>query len=78
MRKILLIILVLPIFLAGCVSDNRSYSEYDYNYKNYRDEPSENIDDGCCKHCTKGKACGDSCISVSYTCHKGPGCACDY
>lgn len=32
---------------------------------------------GCCKICTTGKACGDSCISRSYTCHKGPGCACD-
>jgi len=31
----------------------------------------------CCKYCSKGKACGDSCISRSYTCHKGPGCACD-
>ena len=32
---------------------------------------------GCCKICTKGQACGDSCISRSKTCHKGPGCACD-
>ena len=31
----------------------------------------------CCKICTKGKACGDSCISRSYTCRKGPGCACN-
>ncbi len=31
----------------------------------------------CCKVCRKGKACGDSCISKSYTCRKGPGCACD-
>jgi hypothetical protein len=33
----------------------------------------------CCKHCTPGKskACGDSCISINKTCHKGPGCACD-
>lgn len=31
----------------------------------------------CCKYCSKGKACGDSCINVNYTCHKGPGCACD-
>ena len=31
----------------------------------------------CCKVCSKGKACGDSCISRSYTCHKPPGCACD-
>lgn len=30
----------------------------------------------CCKICTKGKPCGDSCISVSKTCHKGVGCAC--
>jgi hypothetical protein len=32
---------------------------------------------GCCKVCSKGKACGDSCISRSKTCHKGRGCACD-
>jgi hypothetical protein len=31
----------------------------------------------CCKICTKGKACGNTCISRSYTCHVGPGCACD-
>ncbi len=31
----------------------------------------------CCKVCRKGKACGDSCISRSYECHKGRGCACD-
>lgn len=30
----------------------------------------------CCKYCDRGKPCGDSCISRSYTCHKGPGCAC--
>jgi len=31
----------------------------------------------CCKTCSKGKACGDSCISRGKTCHKGRGCACD-
>lgn len=31
----------------------------------------------CCKYCVKGKACGDSCISRAYTCHKPPGCACN-
>jgi len=31
----------------------------------------------CCKTCSKGKACGDSCISRDKTCHKGQGCACD-
>ncbi len=32
---------------------------------------------GCCKHCTVGKACGDTCIARDKTCHVGPGCACD-
>lgn len=31
----------------------------------------------CCKVCSTGYACGDSCISRSKSCHKGPGCACD-
>lgn len=31
----------------------------------------------CCKVCSKGKACGDSCIARHLTCHKGKGCACD-
>jgi len=34
--------------------------------------------DSCCKHCVKGKACGDTCININYTCHKPVGCACDY
>jgi hypothetical protein len=31
----------------------------------------------CCKVCTTGKACGDTCISASDTCHVGSGCACN-
>lgn len=31
----------------------------------------------CCKQCSKGKACGNSCISRDKQCHKGKGCACD-
>jgi hypothetical protein len=38
---------------------------------------SPGVNTSCCKVCTTGQACGDSCISRSYTCHKGPGCACD-
>lgn len=30
----------------------------------------------CCKHCTKGIPCGDTCIAANRTCHAGPGCAC--
>lgn len=32
---------------------------------------------GCCKVCSKGNACGDSCIARDKTCHKGKGCACN-
>jgi len=32
---------------------------------------------GCCKVCTTGKACGDTCIEKTDTCHKGAGCACN-
>jgi len=31
----------------------------------------------CCKICSVGKACGNTCISRDKTCHVGPGCACD-
>ena len=32
---------------------------------------------GCCKICTRGKACGNTCISQDKVCHVGAGCACD-
>lgn len=32
--------------------------------------------DTCCKHCTKGKPCGNSCIAASSKCKQPPGCAC--
>ncbi len=32
---------------------------------------------GCCKTCTTGKACGDTCIDARETCNVGPGCACN-
>jgi hypothetical protein len=31
----------------------------------------------CCKVCSKGKACGDTCIEATKTCHVGAGCACN-
>jgi hypothetical protein len=31
----------------------------------------------CCKTCTVGKACGDTCIAKNKECHVGPGCACN-
>lgn len=38
------------------------------------EESSEEI---CCRICVNSKACGDSCISYSYQCHQGRGCACN-
>ena len=38
---------------------------------------SSEVKKSCCKICRKGKACGNSCISRTYTCRKLPGCACD-
>jgi len=31
----------------------------------------------CCRICTTGKACGDTCIPREYECGQPPGCACD-
>lgn len=31
---------------------------------------------GCCKQCSAGQPCGNSCISRAYACHQPPGCAC--
>lgn len=31
----------------------------------------------CCRVCSRGKACGNSCIAAWKTCHRGVGCACD-
>jgi hypothetical protein len=30
----------------------------------------------CCKRCTKGKPCGNSCIAANSKCKQPPGCAC--
>jgi hypothetical protein len=39
--------------------------------------PRDTVAAACCKVCSTGKACGNSCISRAKTCHKPPGCACD-
>jgi hypothetical protein len=30
----------------------------------------------CCRYCSVGKPCGNSCINRSYTCRQPSGCAC--
>lgn len=32
--------------------------------------------DTCCKHCKKGKPCGNTCIATTSKCKQPPGCAC--
>jgi len=62
---------------------NLTDSDTSYNFLEiFNTESSEsetNLEQArpCCKICRKGKACGDSCISKKYICHKPPGCACD-
>jgi hypothetical protein len=42
-----------------------------------RPAPYQPRPNGCCKVCSTGKACGNTCISRAYMCHVGSGCACD-
>lgn len=37
---------------------------------------SAEVAQACCKRCSKGCPCGNSCISCSKTCRQPPGCAC--
>jgi hypothetical protein len=77
---------VLKESTSECTTAQNAYSAYiiqlfstppapppTYNYYD-----TENYSGGstCCKYCTTGKPCGDSCISVNKTCNVGPGCAC--
>jgi hypothetical protein len=31
----------------------------------------------CCRVCTIGKACGNTCININFQCTRPPGCACN-
>lgn len=43
-----------------------------YSRSCYSDSPAY-----ICRQCTMGKACGNSCISVTDSCYQPPGCACN-
>jgi hypothetical protein len=54
------------------------------DYSPWTDRPSFAIEtltelaqqqDRCCKHCTKGQPCGNTCISAKAKCKSPPGCA---
>lgn len=59
---------------GGMSCDSRPRSASHFLVK-ASDTPSEQ--GYCCKVCSVGKACGDSCISRDKVCHKPSGCACD-
>jgi len=42
-----------------------------------RQSHPQEVAQACCKRCSTGKACGNSCISRSKQCHAGAGCACN-
>ena len=60
---------------ADWVKVDRSASGRAANRLLGNEEPTE-VPAACCKVCTKGKPCGDTCIAQDKTCHVGPGCAC--
>jgi beta-lactamase superfamily II metal-dependent hydrolase len=39
--------------------------------------PVQTQSPACCKVCTRGNACGNTCINSAYQCRRPPGCACD-
>lgn len=45
-----------------------------YSYDDERRSPSGAP---CCRICSDGQACGDTCIARGLTCNVGPGCACN-
>lgn len=85
----LIICITLPTALSAETASDSMSSEVELELDEQRSHPfwgtvdrlsGEGVviwDAACCKVCRKGKACGDSCISRSYQCHKGRGCACD-
>lgn len=62
---------------SSCTSQQQAYIESIKPPPTYSPPSYNTTKTTCCKVCSKGKACGDSCISRSYTCHQPPGCACD-
>lgn len=88
---ILFFLVLAVVFQSGThASEMQSFSKVEQvQESSYVDGPTEGqgleilefqtlkYSQSCCKVCTRGKACGDSCISAMKRCRKGVGCACD-
>jgi len=90
MKNLIVVIVTSMLFVSGIASSNESIPEK-LDLEQIAEQADEVRGEllikhdslpityaaACCKICKKGKACGDSCISKSYTCRKPAGCACD-
>lgn len=80
-RVLILVFGVLAIHGVGATEpsprDDVEHSDVARSDATQTDEQSCIPADQCCKICDTGKACGNSCISRKYNCHKGRGCACN-
>src|SRR5574340_589706 len=57
------------VYEAPTIAPYSSYEEFVPYEPSYNAPPESQSTGGCCKICTKGKPCGNTCISRSYTCH---------
>lgn len=63
-----------PIYCSQDKQVNVQVQSIGFTY----DEASDRKPSSCCRVCTVGKPCGNSCINVSYACTRPPGCACSH
>ena len=72
------IVACLAVALPAAADDYTPWPDQPANHDAPRLElvRSKKGGDSCCKHCSKGQPCGNSCISVKDRCHQPPGCAC--
>jgi hypothetical protein len=80
MRSTLRVCATAFAFMLGMATASLGYSASDPGGGSARDASTREAQASpmaCCKVCTKGKACGNSCIAKDKKCHQPPGCACD-
>lgn len=68
----------LLLALTTALATAADYSPWVDRPANGAEAPTElaQRQDRCCKHCTKGQPCGNTCISAKARCKSPPGCAC--
>lgn len=68
---------MLVILCVGCGPPEKDcWRGYDIDEETGKAKKHKVYCDDCCRVCRNSKPCGDGCISLSYTCHSGEGCAC--